>query len=70
MKSIDQLYPDLANRPFANDDAARLRYLDRVLKHIVALSAAGAKPERIRESAEEALGHRKVLETSFAISSA
>lgn len=37
------------------------------MKHIMALAIAHGKPERIRQSAEEALGWRIPFETEFAL---
>lgn len=67
LPTLDELYPDNENRPHADDLGARLEYLELAMKHIMALANAGAKPERIRESAEEALGWRKPFETAFAL---
>jgi hypothetical protein len=70
MPTLNEIYPDNPNRPHADDHGARLEYLELSMKHIMALANTGAKPERIRESAEEALGWREPFETAFALSSA
>lgn len=70
LPTLDEIYPDNAIRPHASDPAARLRYMELAMKHVMALANSGAEPERIRQTAEEALGWRKPCETTFALANA
>ena len=67
LPTLDELLPDQASRPHADNPALRLAYLEQVLKHIMILGRASRKAERMRESAEEALGWMNPFETRFAL---
>ena len=68
LKTLNELYPDNTNRPHADNPGARLEYLELSMKHIMAIANNNCDPDRVRETAEEALGWRKPYETSFALS--
>jgi hypothetical protein len=65
--TLDEMFPDQASRPHADNPALRLAYLEQVLKHIMLLGRTSRKTERMRESAEEALGWMNPFETRFAL---
>lgn len=65
--TLDEMFPDQASRPHADNPALRLAYLEQVLKHIVALGINGCDYERLKDSAEEALGWGSPFETKFAL---
>lgn len=66
-KTLDEIYPDNEGRPFADNPDERIRYMDQAMKHITALAHGNCKIERIKRTAEEALGWRYPFETEFAI---
>lgn len=67
LPTLNEMFPEQASRPHADNPALRLAYLERVLKHIIILGRTSRKPERMAESAEEALGWKEPFETMFAL---
>jgi len=68
MKTLDELYKTVTNNaPFHGDPIRRAAYLEQCVKHMMSLAKYSRKPERIIQTAEEAIGWLTPFETEFAV---